>query len=48
MAKNTINYRDYVKETMKAFDENRVLPVSQGKDGLPTPPHPSFFDKLYS
>ena len=35
MAKIIADYRDYVRETMKAFDESRVLLVSQGKDGLP-------------
>jgi flavin reductase (DIM6/NTAB) family NADH-FMN oxidoreductase RutF len=35
MAKKTDDYRDYVKETIKAFDESRVLVVSQGKEGLP-------------
>ncbi len=35
MPKKTVDYRDYVKETIKAFDESRVLLVSQGNEGLP-------------
>ncbi len=35
MAKQIGDYRDYVKETIKAFDEGRVLLVSQGKEGSP-------------
>ena len=35
MAKKIVDYRDYVRETIKTFDEGRVLLVSQGKEGLP-------------
>jgi flavin reductase (DIM6/NTAB) family NADH-FMN oxidoreductase RutF len=35
MAKKVIDYRDGLTETMKAFDEDRVLLVSQGKQGSP-------------
>jgi len=35
MAKIIVDHRDYVKETIKAFDEERVLLVSHGKEGLP-------------
>ena len=35
MAKIIADYRDYVRETIKAFDEGRVLLVSHGKEGLP-------------
>ena len=35
MAKKTADYSDHLGETVKAFDESRVLLVSQGKGGLP-------------
>ncbi len=35
MAKNIADFRDRIRETIKAFDESRVLLVSQGKEGLP-------------
>jgi len=35
MAKTIGDYRDYVKETIKAFNEGRVLLVSCGKEGSP-------------
>ncbi len=35
MAKKTVDHRDYLKETLKAFEEGRVLLVSYGKEGLP-------------
>ncbi len=35
MAKKIADYRDHIEETMKAFDEDRVLLVSQGKEGPP-------------
>jgi flavin reductase (DIM6/NTAB) family NADH-FMN oxidoreductase RutF len=35
MAKETTDYRDHIEETVKAFDEDRVLLVSCGKEGLP-------------
>ena len=35
MTKNVVDYRDYLAETIKAFDESRVLLVSQGKEGFP-------------
>ena len=35
MAKAIADYRDHIEETMKAFDEGRVLLVSQGKEGPP-------------
>ena len=35
MAKTIADYRDHVLETMKAFDEDRVLLVSHGKEGRP-------------
>ena len=35
MAKTIADYRDHIEETMKAFDEDRVLLVSQGKEGPP-------------
>ena len=34
MAKKIGDYREYVKEGIKAFDEGRVLLVSQGKEGI--------------
>jgi len=35
MAKTIADYRDHIEETMKAFNEDRVLLVSQGKEGPP-------------
>jgi flavin reductase (DIM6/NTAB) family NADH-FMN oxidoreductase RutF len=35
MAKKTTDYRDHLAETIKAFNESRVLLVSQGNKGLP-------------
>ena len=35
MPKTIADYRDHIGETMKAFDEDRVLLVSQGKEGPP-------------
>ena len=35
MAKIIGNYNDYVRETIKAFDESRMLLVSSGKEGVP-------------
>lgn len=35
MAKRLIDFRDGLAETIKAFDEDRVLLVSQGKQGPP-------------
>ena len=35
MSKRVGDYKDYASETIKAFDEGRVLLVSQGKEGLP-------------
>ena len=35
MAKIIADYRDYITETIKAFDEGRVLLVSHGGKGLP-------------
>ena len=35
MPKTIADYRDHVLETMKAFDEDRVLLISQGKEGPP-------------
>jgi flavin reductase (DIM6/NTAB) family NADH-FMN oxidoreductase RutF len=35
MTKKVVDYRDYLTETTKAFDEHRVLLVSQGNKGLP-------------
>jgi len=35
MAKNIVDYRDYIEETIKAFDEERVLLASCGEKGLP-------------
>ncbi len=35
MAKKITDYRDHIEETIKAFSEDRVLLVSQGKEGLP-------------
>ena len=35
MAKKIVDYRDYVKEMIKAFNEGRVLLVSQEKEGVP-------------
>ena len=35
MAKIIVDYRDYARETIKAFGESRVLLVSRGKEGLP-------------
>ncbi len=35
MPKKAIYYGDYVVETIKAFNESRVLLVSLGKEGLP-------------
>ena len=35
MAKIIADYKDYVTETIKAFDEGRVLLVSRGQEGLP-------------
>jgi len=35
MAKKIVDYRDHLAKTIKAFDEERVLLVSQGNDGLP-------------
>lgn len=34
MAKKVADYRNYLAETARAFDEDRVLLVSQGNDGL--------------
>jgi flavin reductase (DIM6/NTAB) family NADH-FMN oxidoreductase RutF len=35
MAKNIVDYRNYIDETIKAFDEERVLLASCGEKGLP-------------
>ncbi len=35
MAKIVADYREYITETIKAFDDGRVLLVSHGKEGLP-------------
>jgi len=35
MAKKVVDYSDHLAETLKAFDEDRVLLVSQGNNGLP-------------
>ena len=35
MAKKVVDYSDHLAETLKAFDEDRVLLVSQGNKGLP-------------
>ena len=35
MAKKTVDYLDCLDETFKAFKEDRVLLVTQGKQGLP-------------
>jgi len=35
MGKTVIDYRDRVSELLKAYNEDRVLLVSQGKTGLP-------------
>ena len=35
MPKAIADYRDYIGETMVAFDEDRVLLVNQGKEGPP-------------
>jgi flavin reductase (DIM6/NTAB) family NADH-FMN oxidoreductase RutF len=35
MAKKIADYRDHIGETIKAFDEERVLLVSRGEEGLP-------------
>jgi flavin reductase (DIM6/NTAB) family NADH-FMN oxidoreductase RutF len=35
MAKNIVDYKNYIEETIKAFDEGRVLLVSCGEKGLP-------------
>jgi hypothetical protein len=35
MAKKIADYRDHIGETIKAFNEERVLLVSCGKKGLP-------------
>jgi len=35
MAKKIVDYRDYVKEMIKAFNDGRVLLVSQEKEGVP-------------
>jgi len=35
MGKKIVDYRDYVKEMIKAFNEGRVLLVSQEKEGVP-------------
>src|SRR4030042_2060427 len=35
MAKNTVEYKDHIGETIKAFNESRVLLVGQGKEGPP-------------
>jgi flavin reductase (DIM6/NTAB) family NADH-FMN oxidoreductase RutF len=35
MAKKIVDYRDHIGETIKAFNEERVLLVSRGKKGLP-------------
>ena len=35
MAKKRVDYKEYVEETIKAFDESRVLLVSKGKQGPP-------------
>ncbi len=35
MPKILVDHRDYVRETIKAFDEGRVLLVSQGEKGHP-------------
>ena len=35
MTKKVVDYRDHLTETIKAFNESRVLLVSQGNKGLP-------------
>lgn len=35
MGKNIVDYRNYIDETIKAFDEERVLLASCGEKGLP-------------
>jgi len=35
MSKRVGDYKEYASETIRAFDEGRVLLVSQGKEGLP-------------
>ena len=35
MAKKTVEYKDHIGETIKAFNESRVLLVGQGKEGPP-------------
>ena len=35
MAKKIVDYRDYIVQAVNAFDENRVLLVTQGKEGPP-------------
>ena len=35
MVKKIADYRDHIGETIKAFNEDRVLLVSRGKEGLP-------------
>jgi flavin reductase (DIM6/NTAB) family NADH-FMN oxidoreductase RutF len=35
MAKKIADYRDHIEETIKAFNEERVLLVSRGKEGPP-------------
>ena len=35
MAKKIADYRNYIEETIKALNEERVLLVSRGKEGLP-------------
>jgi flavin reductase (DIM6/NTAB) family NADH-FMN oxidoreductase RutF len=35
MAKKIVEFKDYVGEVLKAFDEDRVLLVSQGHQGIP-------------
>src|SRR3990170_642240 len=35
MTKKVVDYRDHLAETIKAFNESRVLLVSQGKEGFP-------------
>jgi flavin reductase (DIM6/NTAB) family NADH-FMN oxidoreductase RutF len=35
MSKIAVHYKDHLEETIKSFEEDRVLLVSQGKDDLP-------------
>jgi len=37
MAKKIVDYRDYLTETVKAFNESRVLLVCRGHEGPPNP-----------